>query len=414
MSHENNAELVQQIKDASQAAVTAAVGEIEQKHAGQMDDLNQKFIKVTEQLEEQKNIVADLEAKGHNAPVIETSQVKFDDVLLNQKLHDVFMQCKDGNKDLGAVETKALAVGGTGGESLAIDQELGRRIIERARENVVILGLIGSKTVSSTDYREMVLRGYPATAKGTENVAGFSANWSETGTQTYEQVVMKVGKQYAKPYISDEAISDPHIDLMAHLETLLAEEMSRYWALQVLFGNGATDNLRGIMSSHRIDPVESLKDNDTRDFDYFPIVSSGSAANMGADAVAIMDNMIDMTIALPTPYLNGSTWTLNRRTLGVLRKMRDAEQRPLIQFESGGFVLLGHSINIEDYFPNVAADATPVCFGQLSKAYTLINIDDKFLLDPYSVDGGVQIKATSRKGEMVMHNDAVVFLRCMA
>jgi len=123
--------------------------------------------------------------------------------------------------------------------------------------------------------------------------------------------------------------------------------------------------------------------------------------------------MIDLTIALPTPYVNGSSWTLNRRTLGALRKMRDAENRPLIQFESGGFNLLGHGINIEDYFPDVAADSTPICFGQLSKAYTLINIDDKFLLDPYSVDGGVQIKATSRKGEMVMHNDAVVFLRCM-
>lgn len=411
----DNKEIVQQVKDAAELAVKAATDAMQTKHDAAMKAMQDNFAKVSGDLDDTKNTIADLEAKGAQAPVVhEEIEVKFDTKLLNAKLRQVVGEAKEAGTavSLSSIDTKALAVGGTGGESLAIDQELGRRIIERARENVVILGLVGSKTVSSTDYREMVLRGYPTTAKGTERVPGMT-NWTETGTQTYEQVVMKVGKQYAKPFISDEAISDPHIDLMSHLEVLLAEEMSRYWANQVLFGDGSTDNLRGMLSSNRIDAVESLVNNNERDFDYYPIVASGSAASIGADSVAIMDNMINMTIALPTPYLNGSSWTLNRRTLGTLRKMRDAEQRPLIQFESGGFTLLGHSLNIEDYFPDAVANSTPICFGQIAKAYTLINIDDKFLLDPYSQDGGVLIKATSRKGEMVMHNDAVVFLRCM-
>lgn len=406
-------DIVLQVKEAAQEAVTVALEAAQVKHKEEITGLATKFDAMEQSNLELKNLVADMEAKGNAAPVIESSEIKFDSKILNTKLHEVFANCKDGNKDIGAVDTKALAVGGTGGESLAIDQELGKRIIERARENVVILGLVGSKTVSSTDYREMVLRGYPQTSKGTERVPG-STQWTETGTQTYEQVVMKVGKQYAKPFISDEAIADPHIDLMSHLETLVAEEMSRYWANQVLFGDGTTDNLRGIMSSNRIDAVESLKDNSTRDFDYYPVVASGSAALIGADDVAIMDNLIDLTVALPTAYLNGSSYTMNRRLLGRLRKLRDAENRPLIQFELGGFKILDYPINIEDYYPNEAADATPISFGQLSKAYTLINIDDKFLLDPFSKDGGVLIKTTSRKGEMVMHNDAVVFLRCMA
>lgn len=411
MSEVNTKEFIEEVKTSAQAAVKEAVQEVQTKADERYGELETKFNEQAQILEETKNLVADLEAKGNTAPTIEHTEVKFDSHALNVKLHEVFANAKDGNKDLSLVDTKALAVGGTGGESLAIDQELGRRIIERARENVVILGLVGSKTVSSTDYREMVLRGYPATAKGTERVPG-SSQWAETGTQTYEQVVMKVGKQYAKPFISDEAISDPHIDLMAHLETLLAEEMSRYWANQVLFGDGSTDNLRGLLSSNRVDATESLKNNSERDFDYYPIVKSGAADNIGADSVAIMDNMIDMTVALPTAYMNGSSWTMNRRTLGKLRKMRDAEQRPLIQFESGGFTLLGFGLNIEDYWVDEAANSTPICFGQLSKAYTLINIDDKFLLDPYSQDGGVLIKTTSRKGEMVMHNDAIVLLYC--
>lgn len=399
--------------DAIKAAATEAM---ETKVAEITTQFETKLADMQTQLEEKAQLMADMEAKLQTpAPtIVAGGEVKFDEHALNAKLREVFTNCKEGIKDLGKVDTKALAVGGTGGESLAIDQELGRRVIERARENVAILGLVGRKSVSSTDYREMVLRGYPATAKGTENVAGASGNWTETSTQTYEQVVMKVAKQYAKPFISNEAMKDPHIDLMAHLEVLLAEEFSRYWALQVLFGNGATDNLRGILTTNRLDPVESAKDNDTRDFDYYPEIKSGAAADIGTDDKSIMDNMIDLTVALPTKYLQGSAYTMNRRTLGVLRKLRDAEQRPLIQFEASGFNLLGFGINIEDYWPDIAANAHPVVFGQLSQAYTLIDIDDEYLLDPYSADGGVLIKATSRKGEMVMHNDAVVFLKCAA
>lgn len=416
MSDENKA--VQQIKEAVAAQVqlsTKDQKDLIEAQKAQLEEMQTKATKQEEALDELKNLIGDLKAKNSEAPApVAVTEVKFDTNLLNSKLREVMINSKTGEKDFGKIDTKALAVGGTGGESLAIDQELGRRVTERARENVAILGLVGRKSVSSTDYRELVLRGYPATAKGVENVAGFAGNWNETGTQTYEQVVMKVAKQYAKPYISDESMSDPHIDLMAHLETLLAEELSRYWALQVLVGDGSTDNLRGILSSNRLDAVESLKSNDTRDFDYYPMMVSGTANNIGADDKTIVDNLIDMTIMLPTAYLAGSSFTMNRRTLGRLRKLRDTQERPLIQFEASGFNILGFGINIEDYWPDIVADAYPICFGQLSKAYTLIDIDDKYLIDPYSVDGGVQIKATSRKGEMVMHNDAITFLRCSA
>ena len=413
---------IEQIKEAQTLAVKEATAPLNEKLDQQelvIKEQGELITSQTELLEEVKQTVADLESKHSDlVPAsVEVTEVKFDRKVLNQKLRDLFTG--DKGVDLANVDTKALAVGGTGGEALAIDEELGRRVIERARENVAILGLIGSKSVSSVNYREMVLRNYPGTAKGIENVAG--TNWNATATQTYEQVVMQVAKQYAKPQITHEAARDPHIDLMAHLETLLAEEMSRYWALQVLFGDGRPDNLRGILSSKRASlgaGSESRKDAAERDFDFYKVVPSTEAAKLGSDHEEIIDNMIDLTIEVPTQYLSNSSYTMNRRTLGVLRKIKQStdgtDLRPLIQFEAGNFTLVGYGVNIEDYMPDVAADSMPIIFGDLSRAFVLIDIDDEYLVDPYTTDGVVTLKSTSRKGEIVQNNDAIVILSCEA
>ena len=383
--------------------------------------------------DEVKNLVADLQAKIQETKSVVPSNepLQFNMKALNLELKSIFALAKNDRvqTNLANVDTKALTIGSGNGEALAIDEELGRTIIERARENVAILGLIASKTIGSTDYREMVLRAYPETKAGTEQTGNSGTApgdiWALTATATYEGVSLNVGKQYAKPIISNEAIKDPHIDIYAHLVSLLAEEMSRYWALQVIYGNGTGDNLRGLLSTSRISAVESVKSNAIRDFDFYPVELSGIEDSIGdTDPTAVnsaIDNAIDLTIVLPSAYLAGAMFTMNRRTLGAYRKLKDLEGRPLIQFESGSFSLVGYGVTIEDYMPDIngtnpasyalADMRMPVIFGQLSKAYALCHIDDNFLVDPYSADGGVMLKYESRKGDIVQHNDAIVVFR---
>jgi HK97 family phage major capsid protein len=379
---------------------------------------------LTQTIEEVKNFAADAEAKAasRNTNMEHKSmELKFDEKLLSDKLKEVFLS---GEKaDFAKIDTKSLSIGGAGGEVLAIDEELGRTIIERARENVAILGLVANKNVGSVEYREMVLRNRPAVGKVLENTSGAAA-WSLTGTQTYVGVAMTVAKQYAKPVISDEAIADPHIDIYSHLQTLLSEETARYWAIQVLFGTGAANNeLRGILnesaSAGRLDATESLDyDNSTRDVNLYMAKVSGTDDSIGDDVTAI-DNAIDMTTVVPSRYLGTSVFVMNRRTLGNYRKLRDADNKPLIQFEAGGFFLVGYAIVLEDYMPNedgtvqgtaMTGKKFPVIFGDLGKAFALCSIDDNFLVDPYSADGGVTIKYSSRKGDIVQNNDAIVVL----
>jgi HK97 family phage major capsid protein len=385
-------------------------------------------------LDEVKNIAADLESKAAQ-PILtgeKNVEATFNTKALNEKLREVFTGEK--RVELGKLDTKALTIGGAGDAQLAIDQELGRVVIERAREQVTILGLISNKTVSSVDYREMVLRAYPTTAAQGEQTGGTGNGtvFGQTGTATYEQVAMTVAKQLAKPLISNEAINDPHIDLFAMLQVLLTEEVSRYWALQVLFGTGSIggNDLRGILFNHatagRLDKVKSITDASTRDFNYYSAVVSGTASIGASDPTAAnnaIDNAINLTVELPTKYLGSARFVMNRRTLGEYRKLKDTQGRPLIQFESGAFNLVGYPVSIEDYMPdadgtsagpNSGTDTFPVIFGDLSKAYALCSIDDNYLVDPYSADSAVMIKMESRKGDIVQNNDAIVVLVSLA
>ena len=92
---------------------------------------------------------------------------------------------------------------------------------------------------------------------------------------------------------------------------------------------------------------------------------------------------------------------MNRKTQAVLRKLKDADGKALLQFEAGAFTLLGHPVVLEDYMPSPAAESFPIIFGDLNSAYRLCNIDENYLIDPYSVDGATQIKTSSRKGSLI-------------
>jgi HK97 family phage major capsid protein len=379
------------------------------------------MLELKNELAEIKQENADLEAKmANHTPIAAGGEMKFDTKAASAALKTAMQ----GDRQ---VEVKALTIAGADGESLAIDDELGRTVIERARENVAILNLIGSKSVGSVNYRELVLRNYPTVGETGENTTLAGADWSATDTQTYEEVVMKVGKQYAKPQVSDEAVNDPHVDLYAALERLLADEIGRYWAKQVLAGDGSANQINGILFDDAGGTIghmdtrdatddgtkgESWKSNDVRNPTKFPVLPTGVAGAFPATSLAFMDLLIDATVAIPSNYLASASWTLNRRTLGKIRKLRDGEERPLIQFEMGSFSLLGHAITVEDYMPNEAADSFPIIFGDLKKAYALCDIDSTYLLDPYSVDGAVQIKSSIRKGSLVQNNDAIIVIQC--
>lgn len=306
----------------------------------------------------------------------------------------------------------------------AVAEILSRDVIEYAREYSPVLGQVGRKPSMTRNFRELVLVSYPSVQEGIENVAGVTV--AETTTQEYKEVKSKEFKVNAKPRITDEAMYGADIDLYGDLIRSLGREVSIYLAAQVLYGNGTGKNARGILSSNRVDITNTTGESwkatlapdpaDARNADFYPAYGTGVAGGLGSDDEAIVDLVIDIINALPTQWLSGAKWHMNRKTKGLFEKVRDANNLPIFKtsYMEGGMPMLnGYPIVIDDTLPDVAVDSTPIVFGNLGAAYAINDGDiDKLLIDPYTGDECTVVKYSKEMFEMVQNTDAILVIAC--
>ena len=323
----------------------------------------------------------------------------------------------------GAVEQfKVLNITNADEGGLAVAEVLSRDVIEYAREYSPVLGQVGRKPSMTRNFRELVLVSYPSVQEGIENVAGVTI--AETTTQEYVEVRSKEFKINAKPRITDEAMYGADIDLYGDLIRLLGRETGIYTAAQVLYGDGTGKNARGILSSNRVDitngtgeswkPTLDAVPANARDADFYPVVGTGVAGSLGADDEAIVNFFVDVVNTLPTQWLAGSAWCMNRTTKGVIEKVRDADNHPIFMnsyMEGGSLMLMGYPVVIDDTLPSLATDSTPIIFGNLSSAFAMNDGDiDKMLIDPYTVDECTVVKYSKEYFEMVQNSDAILVI----
>lgn len=308
----------------------------------------------------------------------------------------------------------------------AIEQQLSREIIELAIANTQFLQEIGNQTVSSTDFRQLVLDVRPTVGQTGEQDGNTTAV-APTGTQTYTEVTALFAKVFAMPVMTHEILRDAHIDVEAELMRLIAEEWAFKLIDMLLFGDGVktngVQNLRGLLGA-RIDAgnayAEALKADGERNPDYFQVIKTGVAGAFGADAEAIQDYFIDLQAALPQKYQSNAKWYMNLKTFSTLKKLRTADGNPVIEFGkfsvSGaawgeGYVMLGRPIVIIDQMPNVADGKVPVFYGDLKRAFKMVPLagSDHYIVDEVTTKGAKTVYLDTRFGEIIGNSDAVRF-----
>lgn len=382
-------------------------------------------------IEDLKNEIADFDLKG-STPKLMISLKEQNEQLVKAVKAGVgkFLQAgakaketgakADGNfKDFIDVEIKALNLTNTQEGLESVDKILSREIIERAREAYPVIGAVRMRSMPR-DLREEVLISYPSVQQGIENVAGISI--PETTTQKYAEIKNKIAKVNAKPRITDEAMLGSDLDLYGHLLTLLNEEIGRWLALQIYYGDGSAKSMRGILSSQRVDitnltgesfkpTINSADPSLARNPDFYPVYPTGVSGGIGATDKASVNYFIDLKKQLPTKYLKNAKWRFNRNTLAVIEKLRDTQDRPIFRdnYSDGKSRVLNHEYEIDDDMPDIAANSTFIIFGDLYQAFSIDNGDiDKMLLDPYTVDGCTLVKVDKEYFEMVGKNDAII------
>ena len=115
-------------------------------------------------------------------------------------------------------------------------------------------------------------------------------------------------------------------------------------------------------------------------------MATGKADGFADDDPA--DAFIDMIYGLRRGYRQNARWLMNDLTTAKVRKFKDGQGNYLWQPSSQmgePAMFMGYGHEADDWMPDVAANATPVAFGDFMRGYLIIDrIGIRVLRDPFT------------------------------
>lgn len=186
----------------------------------------------------------------------------------------------------------------------------------------------------------------------TENTAatetGIVFGQKELAAHTYTSDIVRASLQF---------VQDTAIDVDSWLAKKLGQRIARKQSGHWLTGLGTPTQPQGLITG----------------------ITLGKAT---ASASAITyDELVDLQTSVDPAYLEDDPanvgWLMSSTTLGVLRKLKDLEDRPLIQMDARSGAptsLLGFRIVLDQGMPAIAATAKPIVFGNVKAAYVIRDV----------------------------------------
>ena len=253
----------------------------------------------------------------------------------------------------------------------------------------------------------------------TTGVGGFttvwnSSNWGsgwvgeeaarpQTGTPTLSTLEFASGEIYANPAITQRLLDDSEIDLEAWISDELAEEFGKQEEIAFLSGDGVNKPF-GLLTY-----VDGGAADGKHPGGNLSVVNSGSASTVTADG------LVEFVYSLPAPYRVNATWLMSSTTAATISKLKDGDGNYIWResYKQGDpATLLGYPVEIDEGMPAVAADNTPIAFGNFNLGY-LINDRRgiRVLRDPYTNKPFVNFYTTKRVGGGVLDPHAIRLLK---
>ncbi len=187
-------------------------------------------------------------------------------------------------------------------------------------------------------------------------VAGY---WVGEGTAVtasnsqYGKITIAPGKMGAKVSITREMLTDAVFNMR---DQIIDNVATRFRALE----GAAYINGNGINKPEGITVATGLNE-----------INSGNAATISADAI------IKAKTAIEFDYDRNGAYMMNRDTLGIVRTLKDTQNRYLLNDGLNGLEremeLNGRPVVIADDLPNEGANAFPIFYGDFRAAYTIVD-----------------------------------------
>lgn len=235
-------------------------------------------------------------------------------------------------------------------------------------------------------------------------LTGTAATWvgeTDDRTQsdmTFEQATFTPYELATFVDVSTQLLEDNAYNLEGELAADIGESFGKTEAAAFVSGNG-TGKPKGLLTASGIAEVKT-----------------GNAGTLGTDPAA---TIIGIFHSVPSIVAQNGVWLMNRKTLGTLRTLKDGTGRFIMldPITAGAPVtLLGRPIVEMVDMPDVAANAYPIMFGDLSGYRIIDRIGLSVLRDPYSqaTKGTVRFHARKRVGGDVTNPDRFLKLKVAA
>ncbi len=133
-----------------------------------------------------------------------------------------------------------------------------------------------------------------------------------------------------------------------------------------------------------------------------------STVNSGNASALTADGIVGLETAVPEPYRSRATWLMSRSTLDAARKLKGSDGQYMFLQVGDAETLRGRPVIVDDNMPNVASNAFPIIFGDLSYYYLVVRLALAVFRDPFTAKGFVIFDLTRRSGGQVVRAEAFV------
>lgn len=331
---------------------------------------------------------------GSDASKLTDAQIEYKQGLQN------FMRTGDEN-GLKGLQLKAMNGYSDPDGGYLILPEMDLSIDRVATTMSAMLRLADVATVGSSTWEKMVKTSGLAMRRIADGSGG-----GESTNARYSKVKIEAFTAEVEPWVFNETLQDSFINL----ERDMADEAG------IAFGEGFGAEA---ITSNGVNAFRGLLGYDKVANSAYTWGSVGYIASGGAGAFAASnpgDQMISLQHALRAQYRNGAVWLMNDGTLAAVRSIKDGSgQYYLWQPDpAAGFGgnLLGSKVEIDDNMPVIAAGSFSIAYGNINRAYKVINRQGTALIrDNLTSKGQTKFNFRRRAGGGIKHFEAVKLMK---
>jgi HK97 family phage major capsid protein len=302
---------------------------------------------------------------------------------------------------MNQLEAKAMSVGTAADGGYLVPTEIETEIGKRLSLLSPIRAISSVRQISA------------GTLKKPFATTGFAAGWTaetavrtQTNTPVLSELQFPAMELYAMPAATSALLDDSAVDI----DSWLASEVEAVFAEQegTAFVNGdGVNKPRGFLNYTNVAEASWTWGN-------LGYIATGVAGALPTSNAS--DVLIDTVYALKAGYRQNGTWVMNRKTQSTVRKLKDAQGNYLWQppaTAGAEATLMGFKLVEAEDMPDIAANATPIAFGNFNRGYLVVDrLGVRILRDPYSAKPYVLFYTTKRVGGGVQDFNAIKLLKC--